>query len=196
MKKFLLLSALTVLLFSTAFAQVPSTPTHSFKHHEIRFGLGDPLLLYHQLPETFNSSLTIGQLFQKAPYGGRICTTLPITIGYRYRALKWLWIGGDLSYCGMFGRPDNPILTESFNAHLFQLALSVRFSYLNREKVTLYSEFTHSIVSVNKGFVHNERVHAQYTLIGVEFGSQQWFGSAELGYGFKGIINVGVGYHL
>ena len=120
----------------------------------------------------------------------------PISVGYRYRALTWPWVGGDVNFLGYFGRPASGSTVEPFNSFMVHASFAVRFSYLNREMVTLYSEYSHGIVGWSKNVVARERMLSQFTLIGVEFGCGRWFGSAELGLGYRGLLNVGVGCRL
>ena len=196
MKKILFFTVLITICLGL-YAQVSGTATHSFKRHEIRFGVGDPLVQrYYLSPIYTRQSLSFSRVFSRAPYDGFIHTTLPISVGYRYRALTWLWVGGDVNFIGYFGRPASGSTVEPFNSFMVHASLAVRFSYLNREMVTLYSEYSHGIVGWSKNVVARERMLSQFTLIGVEFGCGRWFGSAELGIGYKGLLNVGVGCRL
>ena len=138
-------------------------------HHEFRFSLGDPIIQS-----------------RKVLYENMV--TLPVmSLSYRFRALKWLWIGSDLSYCASISKGLYS------DAHQVLLALSVRFSYLNREKVVLYSEVSSSLIGYTTGF-HTSVFIPQLTAFGVSVGGQNWFGSVELGVGYKGIFNLGFGY--
>ena len=93
------------------------------------------------------------------------------------------------------------------NDEHFNLLAELRFSYLNRKHVTLYSG-----LGLGIGFMvghpykqidlatYEERVpHYHYsslqlTAIGVRAGSKHWFGTAELGFGARGFATLGVGY--
>ena len=98
---------------------------------------------------------------------------------------------------------------------------SLRFSYLNRPHVTLYSGVAVGLL-INRGnryygdlstlpeFVpaawgflpavlpdHTSAGSAfQLTAFGVKAGAKHWFGSFEAGIGIKGFVNLGVGYEF
>ena len=96
----------------------------------------------------------------------------------------------------------------------------VRFSYLNRPHVTLYSGLSIGLLLTRgnyyRGTVYDdiwfsvvpedsfypEKIHTsvfsafQLTAFGVKAGGNHWFGSFELGAGIKGFVNLGVGYEF
>lgn len=194
MKKTLLTLMVLCASFLYVFAQ---TEKHgactTFSQHEFRLGIGDPLLHIHHVNNLYSTSLSFSNMFQAPDYDGSFLTTLPITFGYRYRPLRWLWIGGDITYYHFSAKANPGSLKESISTQLFSLDFAMRFSYLNREKVTLYSELTYNLLCFHPNM---SRMSAHCTLIGVTAGGRHWFGSAELGYGYKGLLNIGFGYRL
>lgn len=171
MKKSILIMAILVATIA-AFAQNVSVQK-DFNRHEIRVGIGDPFVAFYSAqPNTMN----------------HICP--PINIEYHYRALKWLWVGGGINFYGSF-EPDKKA---------WQLStpyLSTRFSYFNREHVILYSGFSASLFAITDSAKNLKRtVYSHFTLFGVSAGNRNWFGSAELGLGYKGFLNLGFGYRF
>ena len=87
----------------------------------------------------------------------------------------------------------------------------VRFSYLNRPHVTLYSGLSMGLL-INRGNYYRGTVpeelyrpgenHTsvfsafQLTAFGLKAGAKHWFGSFEAGVGIKGFVNLGVGYEF
>lgn len=161
--------------------------------HEFRISIGDPLIQMHHVNGLYSSGLSFSNLFQLPEYEGQCITSLPVTIGYRFRPLKWLWIGGDLTYYHFWGKEKNSSQGDNISAYMISLDFAIRFSYLNKEKVTLYSELTYNLIGYHPGM---SRMPPHCTLLGVNTGGKHWFGSFEFGYGYKGLFNVGFGYRF
>lgn len=136
-------------------------------------------------------------------FSGLSKSALPtLSLSYHYRVAKWCWIGGSLGHTHL----GSHTMPERNDEH-FNLLAELRFSYLNRKHVTLYSG-----LGLGIGFMvghpykqidlatYEERVpHYHYsslqlTAIGVRAGSKHWFGTAELGFGARGFATLGVGY--
>lgn len=176
-----------------------------FKRHEFTIGIGDPARVnYHRNRTGTEPDFYPEVWLQNQPVFGNVYTTCPITLGYRFRVLKWLWVGGDISYCGFFGSFREPYTDQKVGAyrdHFISIMPAVRFSYLNREYVTLYSGIAGGIAfEFGKTYpdykFHNNHLALQCTLFGVSAGNQSWFGFAELGWGFKGYANAGFGFRF
>lgn len=136
---------------------------------------------------------------------GPCTSTGAISLGYHYDVLRWLSVGATFSYAGVyhkkFDRTTNKIVGKQ-NNHNFLLAPKVRFSYLNRPMVRLYSQATVGVVmnqtkieGEGRGsYSYNEwTASGQFTYFGVAVG-RKFFGFAEVGFGFQGVIVMGVGY--
>jgi hypothetical protein len=162
--------------------------------HEFRLSIGDPVFHLHQVKDAYINELSLHNIFQKPDGIEDVVTTSPITFGYRYRALKWLWIGGDLSFF-YFGGNATDLNGNKHHTNAFSISLffTTRLSYYNRDAVTLYSELSCPLISVSPGM---KAILTHVTLFGFNAGSEHWFGSAEVGFGYKGIINLGVGYRF
>lgn len=207
MKKtiFALMLALAV---TAAFAQNEGEQNwRGYLHrHEVGIGIGDPLVsILYRAP--LHWGCDVGRLDSPENWlnddvHGDIYTTCPISFHYLYRVTKFLWLGGDLSYCGVYGRkylnagtvPDGWI-----KEHYIALMPTIRFSYLNKKYVTLYSGFsTGLLLAINgQGPATECSAHftGQLTAFGVSAGDR-WYGYTEIGFGYKGVISAGFGYRF
>jgi hypothetical protein len=157
------------------------------------------------------------------------------SLSTHFRVNKWFWFGVMVGYAhiddiesrspllnnthGIEPPETNtgPICIRRYNAFVFMPEL--RFSYLNREHLTLYSGISIGITKffgkftilnieeegpIHPYFTADDKgnsaptlfASAHVTLIGVKLGWKHWFASAEIGVGFKGIGAVGVGYEF
>lgn len=151
-------------------------------------------------------------------------STPVFSIGYHYRVAKWFWLG--LSLSTAYYRDPEKIqngsdFIASCNREFYSVALmpEVRFSYLNRPHVTLYSalsvgfaqffgtedcyyvtypEHRHPWLSgeINGDYSPTRFSTLHVTLFGVKAGWKHLFGSIELGAGYKGLGSVGIGYEF
>ena len=176
-----------------------------FKRHEFTFGVGDPGRANSHRNRIGTEPNYFPEVWlQRQISCGNIYSTCPITLGYRYRVLKWLWVGGDISYCGLYGTFRNLDTDQKvgvYRDHFISIMPAVRFSYLNREHVTLYSGIAGGYaLEYGKSYpdykFHNNHIALNCTLFGVSAGSQRWFGFAEIGWRFKGYANAGFGFRF
>lgn len=116
------------------------------------------------------------------------------SVSYAYRFRRWFEFGGTVTYCvASQHRRDletNKIV-QSMNRHAVSIMPTCRFSYLNREKVQLYSAISGGVV-IGSGFTFP---WLDATLLGCSFGKKV-FGFAELGAGVGGWGRVGIGYRF
>lgn len=136
-------------------------------------------------------------------FSGLSKSALPtLSLSYHYRAAKWCWIGGSLGHTHL----GSHTMPERNDEH-FNLLAELRFSYLNRKHVTLYSGFGLGIgfmvghpykqidlATYEERVPHYHYSSLQLTAIGVSAGAEHWFGTAELGFGARGFATLGVGY--
>ena len=213
MRKIGLLSVLLFSMFAVAFAQEEEQDWRQvFPRHELSIGIGDPAFANLQRGSIWEKLLwchpdryqgdNLGDWFDPGTYHSNYIATCPISVGYMYRLRKFLWVGGSVSYMGVFGKVfdarDDSFL---YNHTETQIALlpAVRFSYLNKKYVTLYS-------GISTGFLLNfEKENGlmdvyfhptlQVTAFGVSAG-RKFFGYTEVGWGYKGFITAGIGYRF
>jgi len=177
-----------------------------FKRHEFTLGIGDPARVNYFRNRVGTLASYYPEVWlQNQVYFGNVYTSCPITLGYRFRVLKWLWVGGDVSYCGFFGSFKDSYTDQkvgNYRDHFISIMPAVRFSYLNRDHFTLYSGIAGGVAleyckSYTGYKAHNNHLAFQLTLFGISAGSQRWFGFAELGCGFKGgYANAGLGFRF
>ncbi|MDR2980462.1 MAG: hypothetical protein LBV02_08525 [Bacteroidales bacterium] len=201
--------ALFLVLFSfcaIGSAQTENNPVKPFRSHEISFNIGDPAFIKIFTDYYYNNYYyNYGSWMRDDTYTGLYITTPTLTFTYLYRPLKWLWLGGCFAYTGEYRIEYDKFSEEkigSNNASLLSLAPYIRFSYLNKEKVNLYSGFglamTYEIKSSTVGRSRHwlsTEFTGQMTFFGVSFGKTV-VGFAEVGFGYKGIINMGIGYRF
>lgn len=180
--------------------------TH-FHWHELQFAFGDPfyssmLNYFYYDPYYANTQYW----FSEDTYTKWWAKTPAITALYRYRFRKWFWMEGMLSYQGSYFQNNNLITDERISIsqqHCITIMPAVRFSWLNKKIVTLYSGVAFGatfLFHVNDPWSNSKlnfklRPALQFTAIGVEVG-KKWFGFAELGYGNKGIVAAGFGFRF
>ena len=132
---------------------------------------------------------------------GSIYTAGAWTLSYAYRFRKWIDAGVALTYYGEYtslhDNFDNSLI-ERLERHRIAIMPSVRFTWVNRELVRLYS-------TLNIGILFDSRREtstlsrtdsaAQCTPIGIAVG-RSLFGFAEIGFGTQGIFMAGIGYNF
>ena len=182
----------------------------SFYRHEFRLGVSDPLGFTY-LRELFASPTILGEPIDGISPTKQIFTPV-FSMDYHYRASKWFWLGLTAGYNLYkekgYGEPEN--LTWQYKEHHFLIMPSLRFSYLNRPHLTLYSglsvglyikhgrEYRDDDCLIRPITTDHNRVFSafQLTAFGLKAGAKHWFGSFELGAGIKGFVNFGVGYEF
>jgi len=193
----------------------------SLSRHEFRLGVSD------HFGFVFHRELGGNAVGENLP--NTVCTDLLYTpvfsFDYYYRAAKWFWLGLSTGY-GFYKESHYPdgIVSPDLDhwvckQHNFLIMPSLRFSYLNRPHITLYSGLDMGLLIVRRtpermiqfveeGFSPDDdpsdwpdkRTDVfsafQLTAFGVKAGAKHWFGSFELGAGIKGFVNLGVGYEF
>lgn len=212
MKKIGLLSVMLFCTFAFTFAQEEEQDWRKvFPRHELNLGIGDPAYANLQRGNIwdllawdifFSDGDNLDQWFMPDTYHGEYIATCPISLGYMYRLRKFLWLGASVSYMGVFGdvfdAHDNSFLYRHKETQIAFLP-SVRFSYLNKKYVTLYSGFSSGfLLNFEKdNGATNVYFHPtfQVTAFGVSAG-RKFFGYTEVGFGYKGYITAGIGYRF
>ena len=199
MKKIVLLSMLLVCFSAAGFAQDEEQDWRQvFPRNEFSIGIGDPAFANLQRGSIWEKLLwchfdryqsdNLGNWFDPGTYHSNYIATCPISLGYMYRLRKFLWLGA---------RDDSFLYNHTETQIAFLPA--VRFSYLNKKYVTLYS-------GLSTGFLLNfEKENGstdvyfhptfQLTAFGVSVG-RKFFGYTEVGLGYKGFITAGIGYRF
>lgn len=200
----------------------------SLYRHEFRFGVSDPFGLWLLKNEQKNW-LQVGSIYAQIVNENRPFTPV-FSFDYHFRASKWFWLGITTGYSYYKGTVDYavnyvvlenaPIYSWQEKEHQFIIMPEIRFSYLNRPHVTLYSGLAMGFL-VNRGNYYRgtvddqiwfdivseatsspQKIHTsvfsafQLTAFGLKAGAKHWFGSFEAGFGIKGFANLGVGYEF
>lgn len=190
-----LLPALALLLVMCP-AGLAQEKTQTFKRHEISVGIGGPSLwpLIDGLGcDDYAPRGILESLYEKK-YGDEHYTP-SFTVSHNYFSKKWLSFNTRLTYSAAY----NYVYT-GVDSHVDYLDVSpavsitemIQFTYLNREKVRLYSSLGGG-VSVYKGGILPS---LQFTFFGVSFGKKV-FGFVEYGSGTTYLVlNGGIGYRF
>ena len=166
----------------------------NFYHHEVKLSLGDGLL-----PSVFWAGNVIKDFFY-----------WNASLAYLYRPVKKFWIG--INFINYYGGTIRYTIREYYPDGVYRdfeksiikycgvIAPEIRFSYLNRKNITLYSALSAGI-GWQSDFDNNwHRVGSLHlTGIGISgnFGEDKnvLFGG-EIGIGSKGFVNIHVGYRF
>jgi len=193
MKQAIIIAAF-LLHISNLFAQIKdSTSIFVFPKHETKISYGDALNTNQEWETHYKANLSIS---------------------YLYRHKKWLWFG--INVVNYIGKPIHYDVREynvngkytdyryTTKDHGFGFIPAVRFSFLNKEKTTLYGgiEIGYSLIKTHTDGIPNK-------LEGVSSGQVTYFGwssylgenrkvviGGEVGVGNRGIINIHAGYRF
>ncbi|MBW6536128.1 MAG: hypothetical protein K0B11_14060 [Mariniphaga sp.] len=175
-------------------------------HHELSVSYGiqstTELINNNELMDSFLRLFTLGLLHSETTNSK---ATGPVLFSWKYIP-KSRW-GFGVVAGRMKGSYDETIGSYWFEGKTvnhckysaFTLAPEIDFRYLQLEKLTLYSSaavgLTFLSQEVNNSTEKSNYFDAHVSLIGLRYG-QKLAAFAELGFGFKGLINFGVNLEL
>ena len=189
MKRIIFIAA--ILFFTSVLCAQKDT---SFYKHEIKASIGSSLASPLWLQEDF--------------------TLFHFSLTYSYRPLKWLWIGGNFN--NYFGgtiyydwreydvNGNYKDFSKSKVKYCAVIAPEIRFSYLNRKSIILYSALSGGI-GWEDGYSRKHQkypslfpyFHITYFGISGNFGrNNNIFIGGELGIGMKGLLQIHGGYRF
>ena len=190
-----------------------STEAGMHHRHEVRFEVSDPsgVFFLMNLREFDNGGHTEYEFDPGDGLAFAFRNTPVFSFNYHYRLTKWLWVGAMVNYAYYKDHTDFPFYTNASytqrTINCLTLMPELRFSYLNRPHVTLYSAvaagaslfFGKQYNARNYGYFSWEKISKVYpscqlTAFGVRAGGEHLFGSFELGVGMKGFVSGGIGY--
>ena len=190
-----------------------STEVGMHLRHEVRFEVSDPFGIFFlmNLHEFDNGGHTEYEFDPDRGLAFAFRTTPVFSLNYHYRLTKWLWVGAMVNYAYYKDHLDYPFGTNAVytqrRMNCLTLMPELRFSYLNRPHVTLYSAvaagaslfFGKQLYEKQYGSLYWERINKVYpscqlTALGVRAGGEHLFGTFELGVGIKGFASAGIGY--
>ena len=205
----------------------------SLHRHEFRLGVSDPFGILLLKNEQVDFLKIRDDTDVPIINEDRHFTPL-VSFDYLYRASKWFWLGITTGYGYYKGTvdylpdgyvpavdiPNAAVASWQEKEHQFIIMPEVRFSYLNRPHLTLYSGLAMGLL-INRGNYYRGTVDEdiwfdlvpeasffpqknhttvfsafQLTAFGLKAGAKHWFGSFETGFGIKGFANLGVGYEF
>lgn len=139
--------------------------------------------------------------------------TAALFITARYFLFNRLAIGLTLGISGENGQYNDPfspqLVTSTYQYSSKTVAVEVYYVYYFRKRLELYTflgagpttsstqttEYNPTVKTQNPTLSGSEQLKAQYTPFGIRVGGR--LGAyAEMGYGYKGIFNFGLGYKL
>lgn len=215
MKRLFTLTLIAMLMAVSGSAQlIPKNVRYGHKapvfkpQHEFRVGIGalpakggcygreDDAVGPSSLVHEYNSSLiNFGPTYE----------TGAISLGYSYRAKRWLEFGVNTTFFSESQRITNSetgTLSSKNSRNYYAIMPMVRFSWLNRDIIRLYSEAALGLEFVDyKGrqptYRNNENVMfaGQLTFVGISLG-RKLFMYSELGAGTRGVFIIGGGYRF
>ncbi len=133
-------------------------------------------------------------------------------VRYDYNVLKWLAVGGGVSYEGLnYSRyrytydsatGAHASVLDPYTRHTVSLMMELLFTYINREHVQLYSGVSMGLMYEWDGQV-GQKSEFQPMLpgwsiipIGVRAGGKRVYALAEVTLGTQALMNFGVGFHF
>ena len=190
-----------------------STEAGMHHRHEIRFEISDPFSVFFlmNLHKFDNGGHTEYEFDPDDGLAFAFRITPVFSFNYHYRLTKWLWVGAMGNYAYYKHLTDLPLHTNAISTqrtiNCLTLMPELRFSYLNRPHVTLYSAvaagaslfFGKQLYEKQYEGLYWEKINKVYpscqlTAFGVRAGGEHLFGSFELGVGMKGFVSAGIGY--
>ncbi len=182
--------------------------------HEVQLGFGDILMtnaLYRNGGVWASDAVYHPtDLFAQDVYHGAEMSSGAISVSYTCRTKKWLWFGASLTYSGFYKPAYDRVTNEpahTLREHFVSIMPTVRFSYINRKYLTLYSGLaiggavvSNEMISYNLGsrqvdYNFNGKFVFQATAIGISAGYKV-YAFAELGAGVRGYFYGGIGYRF
>ena len=130
-----------------------------------------------------------------------------INLDYVYWAKEWLSVGVSATWVmGLRNLYDSQTRKRVDTQHqdFISIMPTVRFAWLRRGVVQLYSSFSlglgveHYLLNSDVGRpIYNTLYYCAFDIkpVGVSVG-RKWFGFAELGYGSRGVFNIGFGCRI
>jgi hypothetical protein len=155
--------------------------------------------LYDVLPNTPLDRYNYGN-----HYYDKEIQTQAITLSYTREIKRWLALSINASYSGAFRNEHESAtgkISDKYSRHRIAVFPMVRFTYLNRPFVRLYSGVGFGLGLKREGwsnrdnYEYKSRLDGQATFFGVSVG-KKIFASWEIGAGAMGYLTVSGGYRF
>lgn len=197
MKKLICMSVILCFFVTNIVAQ----DTH--KKHEVRAGISDalPLTIGDGLLHGFSSALSSVTGYSQKTFNEK--HNVMWGLGYKYHFNHRFSVGVDIGILNSSKDTEFTKANDTYIVHRktsFILVLPTgQYNYLSREKVQLYGNLGVGLLSYSVDESKDDGTTSgdnyagfafQLNPVGVRVG-KQFAGYAELGFGFKGIVNIG-----
>ena len=205
MKKVILLLFMAVCINVNAQTENKKVEDNSLPNNELQLEFGEGMFILNHYVNGFANTKFSEMKNNLSP---------TLSLSFHKRANKWLWYGASLSYQNNYrsiyyitdyGDGDVYYNFLYDNVKTFAFAPSVRFSYVNKENLTMYSgaQLGMSYQKCTRKYPENSfynkanivNVFYQATLFGISYGKKFYIGG-EIGYGNKGLLNLTAGYRF
>lgn len=143
-------------------------------------------------------STTSDVLAQYRYYTTPTIMVTPISVEYNYYVKRWLTVGGRATFTSLYNEVRNIATDEklySNGSYALGLILNVRFEYMRREYVQLYSAVGLGLAA---RFEYNRGIMTpmyDFTYFGIVVG-KGFYGFAEIGAGLSGCARAGIGFRF
>ncbi len=215
MKKIIATALLAFLVPALAKAQEPSFP-----RHEIRVGTGflptdtDNVCdmsgsyasdyYYRIFGGEYIQGSDPGRIIDESRYFlGGLRSTWAFSVGYFYSVYKWLHVGATVSYHNVSREKFETVTRRSvskMHRNYLSVIPTVRFSYLNRPHVRLYTAIGVGYCAAMVRDFDRRRSSESFTAYDITFfgisAGGRLFGSAEVGMYTAGYIKMAIGYRF
>jgi hypothetical protein len=154
---------------------------------EFQAGIGDAMSIY--------GNFLGNELYMSSP---------TLSLSYHQRINSWLWYGATLAYNANHYNDYNLKIKQ--NIRTLSFAPSLRFSYVNKPNLLMYSglqagfswqKFYNTDIDGKLDNQYSNQIWflGQATAFGITFGKDFFIGG-EVGFGHKGILNFVAGYRF
>ena len=187
---------------TTRTESVKSQRTNLTGHHEVRLGIAYNPYTPHDYAPNFQWCNYPLDIPKNTIVGNTRWYTVNGDYGYWFR--RWLYVGGVASWTGGFKRISSAIdhsRVDAYNYNTLTLMPIVRFAWLNRGIVQLYSGvgIGGSVAiyepTLKGPLATSWKMNFDVTFIGITVG-KRWFGYFDIGAGGRGTISAGAGYRF
>lgn len=205
MKKKLLSIVAAVALLSLSHAAAQEKEKSILPRHYVQFSIGDPLFNQLFASDACWIDTHRDDWFAPDVYGAAYALLPTFSFTYYYSVLTWLQVGGEVQYYGEYSVVRDRLTHDRLGVSGYSalnIMPSVRFQYLNKRYVGLYSGVS---LGLFLGFTSGSKLYDptnsnecgvlpafQVTALGVRVGNKV-FGTAEIGVGNKGFATIGIG---
>lgn len=121
-------------------------------------------------------------------------------VGYAYHPIERVSVGATFSYLQTIADAvTDGTVTGDYKSQYLTFAAEGTFYYLSRENIRLYGLLGAGLTNLSSDYRGNDRnanvFNLHVTPIGIAFGNR-FGGTAEIGFGYRGVFSLGLFYKL